>query len=1216
MNDFYTHGKRSLRVNRLAVCRSFFWALFSLTAVICFNQSSLLPELDSVAIADNPPIANSSEVASKATLLLLKASIKREISPNDVHFYKVEVPEGHFFSLEIEQWGVNLSGIISGSKDPQRIEFTCRTSGASPVSVIAERGGEYLLALRAPAGAGKVGSYRIRLNETRLKSTGDIRRIAVEKVLAEADRLRATQKDDSYRQAIGKYQEALVSLEEFSDYQLKADIFKGLGQTYEALNDNQSAFANYNQALSLNRRVRDQKFEADVLNCLGYLDVSIGNNRKALSTAESALRLSRLKGHSSGEAQALFVSGEAHYGLGDLQKALEFYQQALVILRTLNDYRAQAETLLNVGYTHSSLSRTAESRQAYLESVSLSRDSQDLRLQAKSLRALATFQTRLGEYQQALDLFAQALLCLNIVDDRLTRATIYGGMTFTYKNLGELHKALDYSKQSIRLFQEIKNAWGEGEAQMDSGRVSFALGDGNAALASYQRALTLFRELGMTRLQAQTLRDIGAVYDSWNDHTQALNYYTQSLQLTRPGQDQRYRAYTLNYIGRVLEVQGSKLKAQEYYRQALELNRLAEDPAGEALSLFHLAHVQMDLNLLDESRAQIEASLKISESLRSKVASQDVRASFVASTHQYFELHADVLMRLHRSRPNEGFAGAAFEASEKARARSLLELLKEAHADIRQGVDASLLARERSIGQELNSKAERHAELVLADNKTEAEVVARDVDRLTSDYEQIEAQIRSQSPRYAALTQPQPLTLKEIQQQVLDDESLLLEYMLGDERSYVWAVTRHEIAAFELPGRRQIEDEAFRFHKLLTANQPVPGESAAAHQSRVAEADVQLGQTAVSFSQLVLAPVINRLGKKRLLIVPDGALQYIPFQALVVPASAGDDPASARSNLTRETAGMVSLIVDHEIVNQPSASTLALLVTETRARKTAPKNVAVLADPVFEADDPRIDSAPTNHTARTEESQIGRAVRDVSLSGPVGPIPRLPASGDEADAIMSLTPWLSGFKAIGFQANRATAMSSDLANYRIVHFATHGFINSEHPKLSGVVLSLFDQKGQPQDGFLRLHDIYNLKLPVDLVVLSACNTGLGKDVKGEGLIGLTRGFMYAGASSVVASLWKVDDAATAELMRLFYGYMLRDGLSPAAALRKAQVTMSQQQRWQSPYFWAGFVIQGQYLQTKPPERFPIPFLAVWLVAGGILIAAGTYALKRRRKSVL
>jgi CHAT domain-containing protein len=231
-------------------------------------------------------------------------------------------------------------------------------------------------------------------------------------------------------------------------------------------------------------------------------------------------------------------------------------------------------------------------------------------------------------------------------------------------------------------------------------------------------------------------------------------------------------------------------------------------------------------------------------------------------------------------------------------------------------------------------------------------------------------------------------------------------------------------------------------------------------------------------------------------------------------------------------------------------------------------------------------------------------------------IPRLQASRYEADAIMSVAPWRSGFKAVGFAANRDAVLRPNLGQYRIVHFATHGLLNDEHPELSGIVLSLFNEKGEPQDGFIRLYDIYNLKLPVDLVVLSACNTGLGKDVRGEGLIGLTRGFMYAGAASVVASLWKVDDEATAELMRYFYTFMLQDGLSPAAALRKAQVTMSQQKRWQSPYYWSGFIIQGQYNQNEKTPGFHFVRLASWVGGSALLCFAAFFIWKRRRRTIL
>jgi len=208
--------------------------------------------------------------------------------------------------------------------------------------------------------------------------------------------------------------------------------------------------------------------------------------------------------------------------------------------------------------------------------------------------------------------------------------------------------------------------------------------------------------------------------------------------------------------------------------------------------------------------------------------------------------------------------------------------------------------------------------------------------------------------------------------------------------------------------------------------------------------------------------------------------------------------------------------------------------------------------------------------------KVKQALRDIGISADGVQVPRLFSSGEEADAIIKLAPWGTGLKAVGFEANRQRVLGQELSGYRVVHFATHGLINDQHPELSGIVLSLFDSEGRSQDGFLRLHDIYNLRLPADLVVLSACSTGLGKDIRGEGLIGLTRGFMYAGASGVIASLWKVDDVATAELMKRFYTAMLKDNLRPAAALRRAKMEMWRQKRWQAPFYWAAFELQGEW----------------------------------------
>src|SRR6185369_9451731 len=232
-----------------------------------------------------------------------------------------------------------------------------------------------------------------------------------------------------------------------------------------------------------------------------------------------------------------------------------------------------------------------------------------------------------------------------------------------------------------------------------------------------------------------------------------------------------------------------------------------------------------------------------------------------------------------------------------------------------------------------------------------------------------------------------------------------------------------------------------------------------------------------------------------------------------------------------------------------------------------------LADPVFSKDDPRVAVSGKRRATTVEDTSLMANTKRSATESGLADLVRLRFSRLEANEITRLAADKMKLEALDFAASRALAASAEVGQYRIVHFATHGLINNEHPELSGVVLSLVDEQGHPQNGFLRLYDIYNLKLSADLVVLSACQTALGKEIRGEGIVGLTRGFMYAGAPRVVASLWRIDDRATAELMKRFYGAMFGDGLTPAQALRAAQISMWKDKRWQSPYYWAAFTLQ-------------------------------------------
>ena len=439
--------------------------------------------------------------------------------------------------------------------------------------------------------------------------------------------------------------------------------------------------------------------------------------------------------------------------------------------------------------------------------------------------------------------------------------------------------------------------------------------------------------------------------------------------------------------------------------------------------------------------------------------------------------------------------------------------------------------------QELSSKPQTKTALIN---------FKKELETLLTQQKELQTKIRTTSPKYAALQYPQPLTLPQIQQQ-LDKDTLLLEYSLGEERSYLWAVTPNSIDTYELPKREEIEKAIGEFReplikcqKLKICNQFSPSEKAQALKNTASFAS--------KLSQIILAPVADKLGKKRLVIVADGELQKIPFAAL-------NDVKTFRRNVSTkraisETEVYQPLIVNHEIVNLPSVTAIATQRLDVKGRKTAPLTLAVLADPVFEADDTRITakaaSNPNELILRGNElnqSALKQATRNLNRSG----LPRLLGTRTEAEGILNIIPSSNNLQAFDFDANYNWVTNKQLSQYRFLHFATHGFADPKNPELSGIVLSLLDKQGKPANkGYLRLGDIFNLDFGADLIVLSACETGLGKDVNGEGLVGLTRGLMYAGAERVAVSLWQVDDAGTAELMQEFYTQMLKQGKSPAS----------------------------------------------------------------------
>lgn len=800
----------------------------------------------------------------------------------------------------------------------------------------------------------------------------------------------------------------------------------------------------------------------------------------------------------------------------------------------------------------------------------------------------------------ALEKFDQAVALWRALDNVYEVAVALYGRCLTNRQLGDNERAVADCGNSMRAMRGLGDAYGEAVAQTGRAWAYLYLGETERALTDYTTSLAARRSLGDRQGETLDLYGIGWCHALRGEHEIALDYFHRSIQLLDT--NSRARAVRLAAIGEILrrmnrhdeaimrlteslrlaratdDARGSVAEtllslgwchialdqlaqAKECFVESLALRRTIGDRTGEAVTLLGLAHAERAQGNLYNARLHIEAALTIIESLRAQLTRQPLRLSFFALAQDYYEFHVDLLMQMHRLDATRGFAAAALEANERARARGLLDLLDEARADVRTDAPAELLNRARDARRRLNAAANYQRQL-LSENQSATLVVAarRDIDDLTAELSDIEARIRLASPRRALAAQSQPLSAARIQREILDTDTLLLEYALGRERSFLWAVTPTAIAVYELPARREIEAIAARVRESLTArDRRSPGETPAQRRARIARADNEYQQAAMRLSRMILAPAIAHLGASRLLIVAPGALQLVSFAAVPHPASA--------------EAG-TPLIVSHEIVVAPSASTIAMLRSDSPRRPAHDRIVTIFADPVFSRSDERFDESRS--TSPREEIEIvtthGAASGDEVERRA---LPRLFRTRWEAEQIAALAPPDAATQMLDFAANREAA-SSQMSRSQIIHFATHALINDAHPELSGIALSMYDRDGRARDGFLRLHDIFNLRLSADLVVLSACRTALGRDFNGEGLVGLARGFMYAGTPRFIGSLWATDDRATAGLMVRFYRRMLRERLRPAAALRAAQIEMWREDGWRAPYFWAGFTLQGEW----------------------------------------
>ncbi len=873
------------------------------------------------------------------------------------------------------------------------------------------------------------------------------------------------------------------------------------------------------------------------------------------------------------ESQALFAD------------ALRLLEQARTIHEALGDVHDLAGVVNNFGYTYYNKGELERARAYFERSAALFESAGDWGDEVQPLGNIAALDADAGRLTSAIATFQRivALLPPGKLPGRRSAALDNLGATYLWH--GDAEQALQTFASALALQRELGQVHDEGRSLRRIGEAYYTLGELDLASQYLQQALPIAERTNDGRNQEATLRNLGNVAFLQHDYSGALAFHRRGLEISASTYDRAHLqlliAKDLVALGRAADAQAAAAQTEKIARNmgsdvllagALNAAGRAQTLAGDAdaaIASLERAAASFDRLGLHAERAEAlhglsiaarsaghvdtaldygEKALRELELMRLRVADPELRAFFVSTRRDYFETQIDLRMaRVGTSGVTDAAdARAALQVSERGRARMIADLLQEAAIDLRADSDGALQAKERALYDKLADRR-RQRDIVL-ERAGAGEDVSADLERtvaelaaLENDLNLVEIALRRSNPQYAKLTAPATLTATEIQA-ALGPDTVLLQYALGTTASWVWAVTRDRIVTAKLADRATIEAAAQRALARLKTHAP--------DASGTAVPATELAELAA----LVIAPVAANVDRPRVVLALDGALQFVPFAVLPVRVADGTS---------------VPLLAEHEVVEIPSMSTLAL-ATHEPAPATR-KTLAVFADPVLEASDPRF--GPARPPALVAEAQMPGVAARSSVGIDLG---RLLSTGYEGEAIAALVPAERRLFARGFAANRNAVLHSDLQEFRYIHFATHGLVDSRYPGLSALVLSQFDERGRPEDGFLRLNDIYNLKLDADLVVLSACDTALGREVRGEGLIGLTQGFMSAGARALVASLWQVPDRATADLMRQFYGYMLDDHLKPAAALRRAQLWSASQRRWSDPYYWGGFVLVGDW----------------------------------------
>jgi CHAT domain-containing protein/tetratricopeptide (TPR) repeat protein len=979
-----------------------------------------------------------------------------------------------------------------------------------------------------------------------------------------------------YSTARLQFRKALDLYQQQKDLKSIADASYNLGVVCIALSNYTEARKALKQALALHEKLKDDQAVASDLTEIADIEFYQTNYEESLKLAQKALAIHEAKKNQKGIADSLRIIGMTYQFQGDYEKALEYLERSLTVATENGDKRGIAKSLRGIGGVHWRKSNLSLALELYEKALPMAEETRDPDTQARLLGNIGLVVWNQGDFAKALDYYQRSLKIAEDTGIQQIAALNLFNMGLLYLNQGDLTKSHDSLQKSLELSRQLGDKGLESVCIHGLGEVNRYVGNFVLAKEYFEKSLRLAQQTGEKRAQAYALEDIGMIDMETHNYSSALQYFQKSLTLFQELQEQRKIADSFVNIGEIHSRRGDQMRALEYYSKALSIHdSLGHKPGlantyhmmGEAhykkgdmleaesdlqkainiandmghshtqwQSLYAMGLVLRDTGKTGEGLQALKEAINTVEKMRSELQSGEEKTAFL---EEKVNLYQDTVGLLLAS----GNVADAFEYVQKSKARGFLDMLAEARIDPDINLQSEYREKKRNLVKELvdadkNIQDERDQDSV---DQAKLQRLQTKMDQLEVAYSDLILEIRKVNPRYADVRYPEPSKLAEARA-LLDDDSVLLEYLVGNQGSFLFAITTDGVKTFNLPKEERLTQQIKQIREAILKPEAEYQLTDQSH-SKYVKLSRSLYLNLIEPAASVLA------GKKRIVIAPDGALNYLPFEALLTRGTKTE---------AIDFSKLPYLAKEFEIQYVPSASVLAsIMKTDRNIPEEGQKALIAFADPLL----------------RNPPGSKGKAAgSNPAVRGWVGTLSPIPNARTEVERIARLFPKDDVTVLTGSDASERNLKRMDLQKFRKLHFASHGLIDEEKPEYSALLLTGESHGGE--DGYLTMREVFDLKLNADLVVLSACKTGLGKEIRGEGVTGISRAFLCAGTPSVLVTLWDVYDRSTADLMTSFYRAHETRGMNKAAALKEAQVEMIRSKKYSHPYYWAPFVLIG------------------------------------------